>query len=305
MKLLRSLDQLPAELLRGAISIGNFDGVHRGHARIVERLIAKAREVDGPAVVFTFDPHPVRLLRPDAAPPPLTWTERKAELLAELGVDRIIAYPTDEALLGLEAEAFFQQIVCEQLDARAMVEGPNFFFGRRRRGDVGLLRGLCEASGVALEIVEPLREAGDFISSSRIRTLIQQGDVRSAAAMLTRPYRIRGLVTHGERRGEKLGFPTANIDAIDTLLPAVGVYAARGFVEGQPWRTAVNVGPSPTFGQSLLRVEAHLIGFSGTLYGQPLEVEFLDRLRDVRAFGSVEELVEQLRQDLERVKYEW
>lgn len=307
MKLLRSLDDLPAELLRGAVSIGNFDGVHRGHARIVERLIAKAREVEGPAVVFTFDPHPVRLLRPQAAPPPLTWTERKSELLAELGVDRIIAYPTDEALLGLEAEVFFRRIVCERLDARAMVEGPNFFFGCGRKGNVELLGLLCQTAGISLEIVEPLRAEGEFISSSRIRHLIQQGDVRSAGAMLTRPYRIRGLVTHGERRGEKIGFPTANIAAVDTLLPAVGVYAARAFVEQTPWPAAVNVGPSPTFGQNVLRVEAHLIGFSGTLYGQPLEVEFLDRLRDVRTFGSVEELVAQLRLDVvaARLKSEW
>jgi riboflavin kinase/FMN adenylyltransferase len=297
VKLLRSLDRLPAELLRGAVAIGNFDGVHRGHARIVERLIAMAREVQGSAVVFTFDPHPVRLLRPEAAPPPLTWTERKAELLAELGVDRIIAYPTDEALLGLEPEAFFQQIVRQRLDARAMVEGPNFYFGRGRRGNVALLAEMCAAAGLALEIVEPLRLEGDFVSSSRVRALIQQGGVRQARAMLTQPYRIRGLVVHGERRGEKLGFPTANVDGVDTLLPAEGVYAARAFAEGKAWPAAVNVGPSPTFGQKALRVEAHLIGFAGTLYGQPLEVEFLDRLRDVRRFASVDELAEQLRRD--------
>src|SRR5688572_24498395 len=145
MKLLRNLADLPAELRGGAVAIGNFDGVHKGHARIAEWLIFKAREVGGPALVFTFDPHPVRLLRPQAAPPPLTWTDRKAELLAELGVDSLIAYPTDEALLALTPEEFFQQIVRERLAAKAMVEGPNFFFGKGRAGNIETLERLCRA----------------------------------------------------------------------------------------------------------------------------------------------------------------
>src|SRR5262245_41116084 len=156
MRLLRSLDNLPADLRRGAVTIGNFDGVHRGHARIVERLLAKAREVDGPAIVFTFDPHPVRLLRPQAAPPPLTWTDRKAQLLDELGVTAVIAYPTDEALLALSPAEFFDCIVRQRLEARAMVEGPNFFFGRGRAGNIEVLGQLCRVSDTALEIVQPI-----------------------------------------------------------------------------------------------------------------------------------------------------
>lgn len=302
MKLLRSLEQLPAELLQGAVSIGNFDGVHRGHARIVERLIAKARDVGGPAVVFTFDPHPVRLLRPHAAPPPLTWTERKADLLVELGVDSMIAYPTDEALLSLEAEAFFRDIVQDKLQARAMIEGPNFYFGRGRRGNVELLADLCRRAEVSLEIVEPLTLGGEYVSSSRVRQLVASGDMRRAAEMLTQPYRLRGLVTHGARRGEKIGFPTANIDGIDTLLPAEGVYACRALLGDASRPAAVNIGPNPTFGENALKVEAHLIGFTGSLYGQPLEVEFLDRLRDVRPFDSLEQLKAQLARDVDATR---
>src|SRR5439155_9187977 len=194
---LRSIDNLPDDLRRGALSIGNFDGVHRGHAQLVERLLAKARELRGPAIVFTFDPHPVRLLRPESAPPPLTWTDRKAQLLDELGVTAVIAYPTDEALLALSPEQFFQRIVQEKLAARGMVEGPNFFFGHNRAGNIETLAGLCRAAEISLEIVPPISVGGEIVSSSRVRGAIQAGDVDLARQLLTRPYRVRGMVTHG------------------------------------------------------------------------------------------------------------
>jgi len=280
------------------VAIGNFDGVHRGHARIVERLLARAKEVGGPAIVFTFDPHPVRLLRPEHAPPPLTWTDRKAELLAQLGVDAMIAYPTDESLLALSPQDFFSRIVRESLAANAMVEGPNFYFGCNRAGTIDVLRGLCDEFNICLDIVEPLQVAGDIVSSSRVRKLIQAGDVSAAAELLTQPYRIRGMVTHGAARGAKLGFPTANLDAIDTLLPALGVYAGRAILPDRVWPAAINLGPNPTFGEQAIKVEVHLIGFTGSLYGQPLEVDFVSRLRDIRRFASVGELKAQLDEDI-------
>ena len=303
MRLLRTLADLPAALRCGAVSIGNFDGVHRGHARIVERLIARAKEVAGPAVVFTFDPHPVRLLRPEKAPPPLTWTDRKAELLADLGVDAVIAYPTDEALLALSPEAFFEQIVRQKLAAGAMVEGPNFYFGKGRAGTVELLSQLCTHAGLELEVVPPLREGDDYVSSSRVRALIAAGDVDAAGKLLTQPYRIRGMVTHGAGRGGKIGFPTANVDAIDTLLPAQGVYAGRAMIGAkEQWPAAINIGPSPTFGEQAIKVEAHLIGFAGSLYGQPIEIDFLSRLRGVQTFAGVQALQAQLQRDVEAAR---
>jgi len=298
MRLLRSLDNLPADLRRGAVTIGNFDGVHRGHARIVERLLAKARDVAGPAIVFTFDPHPVRLLRPAAAPPPLTWTDRKAQLLDELGVTAVIAYPTDEAMLTLSPGDFFQRFVRDELQARAMVEGPNFFFGRGRAGDIEVLGNLCSAADIALEIVPPLEVGGQYVSSSRVREAIAAGDVDLARELLTRPYRIRGMVTHGAGRGAKIGFPTANVAAVDTLLPGQGVYAARAIIPTGTWPAAVNVGPNPTFGESAVKVEVHLFDFTGSLYGQPLEVDFLARLRSIQPFPSVEALKAQLSRDV-------
>jgi riboflavin kinase/FMN adenylyltransferase len=283
------------------VAVGNFDGVHRGHAKLIERLLARAREVQGPAVVLTFEPHPVRILRPELAPPPLTWTERKAELLAELGVAAVWSYPTDEALLQLTAEEFFEQVVCEALQAKGMVEGPNFQFGRQRQGNVDLLKKLCDARGLSLEIVQPVAEGGQLVSSSRVRDSIRQGDVATARQLLTRPYRLRGLVTHGAQRGNKIGFPTANLVGIDTLVPPVGVYAGRAFTSQGIWPAAVNIGPNPTFGEEALKFEAHLPGFSGSLYGQPLEVEFFARIRDIRPFDSVAALTQQLAADVQTV----
>jgi riboflavin kinase/FMN adenylyltransferase len=282
-----------------AVSIGNFDGVHRGHAQLVKRLKSLAQEVGGPAVVMTFDPHPVRLLRPEKAPPPLTWTERKAELLASLGVDAVIAYPTDESLLSMTAGDFFDQLICQQLKAKAMAEGPNFYFGHQRAGNVQLLAQLCARQGLVLAIVEPERLDGDYISSSRVRTAISSGDVGLARQMLTEPYRVRGMVTHGAARGARLGFPTANIDAVDTLLPTQGVYAGRAYTRDRRWPAAINIGPNPTFGEHVCKVESHLVGFTGSLYGQPLEVDFVERLRNIRPFASVQELTRQLEQDVQ------
>src|SRR3954451_12134655 len=204
MHIIRNLDQLPASARGGAVTIGNFDGVHRGHVAIVGRVIDGADAVAGPAVVFTFDPHPVRILRPEQCPPPLTWTERKAELLAAQGVDWIVAYPTDEALLQLTAADFFDRIVTKSLAARALVEGPNFYFGHNREGTVERLKQLANAANVSLDIVPPVVVDGQIVSSSRVRELIRVGKVEEAVKLLSAPYRIRGMVMHGAGRGAKI-----------------------------------------------------------------------------------------------------
>jgi riboflavin kinase/FMN adenylyltransferase len=302
MHIIRHLDALPAAARGGAVSIGNFDGVHRGHIAIVRRLLQRAAEVSGPALVFTFDPHPVRLLRPEQCPPPLTWTERKAELLATHGVDWIVAYPTDEALLQLTAAEFFSRIVLNSLAARALVEGPNFFFGHNREGTIERLEQLTTMANISLDIVPPVEMDGELVSSSRVRELIRTGNVEQAGDMLAAPYRIRGMVTHGAGRGAKIGFPTANLAGVDTLLPAQGVYAGRAWVGNAAWPAAINLGPSPTFGDAASRVEVHLIGYREPLYGQLLEVDFLARLRDIRPFDSPHALIEQLTRDVERAK---
>ncbi|MEX0643413.1 MAG: bifunctional riboflavin kinase/FAD synthetase [Pirellulales bacterium] len=302
MHIIRHLSDLPAEARGGAVAIGNFDGVHRGHIQIVHRLLERAAEVNGPAIVFTFDPHPVRLLRPDQCPPPLTWTERKAELLAGHGVDWIVAYPTDEALLALSPADFFQRIVRDTLAARALVEGPNFFFGHNREGTIDRLRELATTAGISLDVVPPVEVDGMLVSSSRVRDLLRAGNVEQARKLLAVPYRIRGLVTHGAGRGAKIGFPTANLEGIDTLLPAQGVYAGRAYLGAENYPAAINLGPSPTFGDATNRIEVHVVGLDDPLYGQPMEVDFLARLRDIRPFDSVDALVQQLHQDIAETK---
>ncbi len=289
---------MPSALRGGAVAIGNFDGVHLGHAKIIERCVAKARELGGPALIFTFDPHPVRLLRPEIAPPPLTWTERKAELVTALGVDTMIAYPTDLALLQLEPRDFFEKIVLEKLAARAMVEGPNFFFGHNRAGTIKMLGELTREAGIDLEVVAPVVVDDEIVSSSRVRRLLAAGQIANVRRMLTQPYRVRGMVTHGAGRGTTIGFPTANLEAIDTLLPAEAVYAGRGSDAKQTWPAAINIGTNPTFGEAARKVEVHLIGCDRALYGEPLEVDFLQRLRDIQPFASVDDLKQQLTRDV-------
>jgi riboflavin kinase/FMN adenylyltransferase len=299
VKLFRQLTPWPASLRGGAVAIGNFDGVHQGHARIIERLVARARALAGPAIVFTFDPHPACLLRPAEVPPPLTTTDRKAQLLDRLGVDVVLAYPTDLALLRLSAAEFFQQIVLDELAARALVEGPNFFFGRHREGNVARLAELCQGHGLDLELVDPLLVDGSYVSSSRVRQLLLAGQVQLATSLLTAPHRVCGLVVPGAGRGANLGFPTANLEGVATLLPSPGVYAGRALVDGTAWPAAINLGDRPTFGESAAKFEVHLVGLDQPLYGRLLEVDFLDRVRDIVRFASVAELQAQLSRDVE------
>lgn len=302
MKLYSDIADLPPDFRAGAVTIGNFDGVHRGHAQLIQRLTTRAKEFDGPAVVFTFEPHPARLLRPEEAPVPLTWVNRKAELLAKLDVDVVIAFPTTREFLSLSPSEYFQQIVCEQLKTRAVVEGPNFFFGKGRAGNTDTLRQLCQKHGIKLDIVTPIKQDDEYVSSSRVRAAIAAGDVDLANSMLTQPYRIRGMVTHGAGRGGKIGFPTANLSAVDTLLPSPGVYAGQAILDGRSNMAAINIGPNPTFGEQRLKVEVHLLDFKASIYGEVLKVDFLSRLRDVQSFESLERLLDQLKRDIQRVR---
>jgi riboflavin kinase/FMN adenylyltransferase len=304
-QLLKTLDHLPVHLLRGAVAVGNFDGVHAGHARLIEQLVATAKRYSGPAVVMTFDPPPTALLFPERRlSPPLTSIPRRAELLFDLGVDAVIAYPTDAALLSLTSEAFFQSKIVDCLQARSMVEGPNFRFGRDRAGDIHHLRALCSAANIDFQVVAPNQDAQGMISSTRIRQCLLAGQIAEANSMLTQPYALRGIVVPGAQRGSQLGFATANLSHIESMLPASGVYAGRAewvdqLSQPQKYAVALNIGPNPTFEESNIKVEAHLIGYAGgPLYAQRLEIALLDKIREVRKFDSIQELQSQIAQDV-------
>lgn len=282
------------------LTIGNFDGVHRGHVAMLGRLKELSRELSLPAVVVTFDPPPLAILAPERLPPRLTTAEQKVALLRAQGVDEVIVWPASRELLSLTAEQFFEQIVCDQLKCRGIVEGPNFCFGRARGGNVEVLKRLGSAADIPVVIADPSEAGGAMISSSQIRSALSEGHVSRAAELLGRPYTLQGTIVTGAQRGRLLGFPTANLSQVETLIPPLGVYAAQTTIQGTTWPVALNIGPNPTFGEDQLKLEAHVIGYSGDLYGQALSLELLDRLRGVQKFGGVEELREQLQRDIER-----
>lgn len=292
------LKDFPQRLRGCGLTIGNFDGVHRGHAHLISRLVEQARQADAPAVVFTFDPPPIQLLRPEALPPSLSTMSQRVRWLGELGAAAVVVYPTDHQLLRLTAHEFFDRIVLQHFQPRVMVEGTNFYFGRDRQGDVALLRELCQQAAISFEAVPPLQWEGKQVSSSAIRVALSEGDLQQANALLGRPYQVVGQVEAGAGRGAGIGFPTANVGGVTCLLPPVGVYAGRGFAQGKAWPAAINLGPNPTFGEDRLKLEVHLIGCQEDLYEQTLHVDFLAKIRDVQPFAGVEALKAQLARDV-------
>jgi riboflavin kinase / FMN adenylyltransferase len=283
----------------GAVAIGNFDGVHRGHAALIAELCRQAKTIHGPAVVLTFDPHPLALLRPELQLPLLTTPSDRAELLHALGVNHVVNLRPTPELLALSPDAFFQRVLRDSLSARAMVEGDNFRFGHQREGDISTLQRLCDAAQITVTVV-PI--PADAISSSRIRESLLRGDVRDAADLLGRAYSLTGRVGTGLRRGRTIGFPTANLVEVPTVIPGDGVYAVAVAIDEKKYAGAANIGPNPTFGENERKIEVHVIDYEGDLYGRVLTVTFVDRLRDTRPFGSAAELIAQLRQDVEQAR---
>jgi riboflavin kinase / FMN adenylyltransferase len=295
----------PPPALRGAyLAIGNFDGVHLGHAHLLARLRARAEAAGAPALPLTFDPHPVALLRPEAAPVPLVWPARKVALLKAAGATEVGVFHTGRWLLGLTAREFFDRVIVGQFAARGMVEGPTFRFGRDRAGDAAALATWCAEAGLDFEVVGPAEIEGSIVSSTRIRACLAEGRVDLAAQLLGRPHRIRGQVVRGAGRGAKLGFPTANLEGVDTQVPPDGVYAARAFVDGHypALPAACHIGPNATFGEQTRQVEVHLIDFAADLYGRSLEVDFLERLRPSHRFDDLGALLTQMRADVDQAR---
>lgn len=288
------------------LCVGNFDGVHRGHAALVARARAAAEWCDAPVVFATFDPHPLALLAPAKTPPLLTTIDERVRLLHALGVSAMVVLKTDWSLLNQTAEEFLRTVV-ERCRPRAFVEGPTFNFGRGRSGSVETLREYAPHFGyepIVLDEVTCDDIAGrPAINSSAIRSAIREGRVDHAAAMLGRHYRIAGVVGSGKQRGATIGFPTANLDAVPHLLPRDAVYAAIAQLEdGTLHPAAVNVGTQPTFEQMQRAVEAHLLDFSGDLRGRRLALHFVAQLRAQVKFASVDELKAQLARDIAQTR---
>ena len=301
---LQDFGDVPSKVRGGFVAVGNFDGVHRGHAHLLGRLKARASAAGVPAIALTFDPPPATFLRPETAPAPLTWLDRRVALLRGQGLDEVGVFRTGPWLLGLTAREFFDRVLVGQLGARGIVEGPTFGFGRDRGGDARLLGGWCAEAGLGFEVSAPTQDEGTIVSSSRIRQALGTGAVEDAARMLGRPHRIRGIITHGAGRGAGIGVPTANLDEVDTLIPADGVYAVLAHLDGAgpPLPSACNIGPNPTFGEQVHKVEAHLIDFRGDLYGRSMELDILARIRPTRRFAGLDDLLAQIRADVESAR---
>jgi len=288
------------EALRGAvIALGNFDGFHRGHQAVAGEAIAWAKAEGRPSIIATFDPHPVRFFRPEVPPFRLTTLEQRQELYLAAGATAMLVFHFDATLAGTSAEDFIAQILIERFGAHGVVTGGDFTFGKGAKGNVDLLRTLGGELGLRSRVVEPVADGGEVVSSSRIRAALREGDPQLAARLLTRPFAIRGIVEHGDKRGRTIGYPTANLGVENYLRPKYGIYAVTGRIlaTGQVLHGAANIGIRPQFEPPKELLEPYFFDFSGDLYGQEIEVAFHHFLRGEAKFDSLEALIAQMDKD--------
>lgn len=290
---------LPPDVRATAVTVGTFDGVHRGHRIVLDRLVARARDAGMKSVLVTFDPHPLEVVNPAAAPMLLTVGEEKREVLAESGIDYLAVVPFTPTLARFEAEQFVDQVLLGRFRMQLLLMGHDHGFGRNRSGDVEVLRALGAKRGFRVEVVAPVLGDGLPISSTAIRRAVAGGDLERAAHGLGRPYSVSGRVIRGESRGRALGFPTLNLSAPSPrkLLPPQGVYAVRVQTPRGAYGGMMNLGPRPTFGDPNLGLEAHLFDADGDWYGAFVRIDFIARLRETRRFPDAAALIEQLQRD--------
>ncbi len=282
----------------GIVALGNFDGFHLGHQAVVGRAVALARARGVPALVATFDPHPVRFFKPDTPPFRLTTLDQRQRLFGAAGADAMVVLHFDAALARLSAAAFVDECLVANLGVAGVVTGEDFTFGAKRGGNVSVLAALGAANGFSCDTVGPVTAAEEVVSSSRIRALLQGGDPAGAARLLTRPFAIAGIVQHGDKVGRTIGYPTANIDMGSYLRPAYGIYAVRArLADGRVVDGAANIGVRPTFDPPKELLEVFLFDFAEDLYGQAIEVELIAYLRPEAKFDGLDALVMQMDAD--------
>jgi riboflavin kinase / FMN adenylyltransferase len=295
MERLDGTTDIPPAFAQGVVALGNFDGFHIGHQAVVGRAIQLAREEHRPAIVATFDPHPVRYFKPDAAPFRLTTLDQREALFAAAGADAMLVFPFNAQLAALSAESFARE---KLRSLRGVITGEDFTFGNARSGNVTVLAQLGEKYGFIAEAVAPVSDGGEIISSSRIREAIQAGDCATAAHLLTRPFTIEGIVEHGAKLGRTIGYPTANITLGNYLRPRYGIYAVRvRLADGRIVAGAANIGVRPTFDPPIELLEVFLFDFSESLYDKRIEVELHAFLRPEAKFDDLDSLVAQMDKD--------
>ncbi|MEO8527956.1 MAG: bifunctional riboflavin kinase/FAD synthetase [Pseudolysinimonas sp.] len=308
MDLFEGLGAVPPGFGPSAVTIGKFDGVHLGHRSVIAQLVTQAAAHDLTSVAVTFDRHPMALLKPEACPLPLVSNSQRAELLAKTGADATLVLEFTRELSALEPAEFVDRVLVRALNAQLVLAGRDFRFGHRGAGDLATLRALGSQVGFDVVELDDVDRDGDRVSSSRIRGLIDAGEVRDASELLGRPPRVRSTVVRGDQIGREIGFPTANLDpAMEGLLPADGVYAARATINsatsGATYEAAVSIGNNPTFeGVPARRTEAYLLDYSGDIYGATIELDFIERVRSMKKYDSVDDLVVALAADVVRVR---
>lgn len=294
---------VPPPLAGGIVALGNFDGFHLGHQAVVARAVDRARAEGRPALVATFDPHPVRHFRPEAPPFRLTTLEQRARLFAAAGADAMIVFHFDTALAALHADTFIAERLVAGLRVGGVVTGEDFTFGHRKSGDIATLRAAGAIAGFSVDTVGAVMLDGEPVSSTRIRAALRGGDPRGAARLLTRPFTIAGAVQHGDKLGRTIGYPTANLDMGPYLRPAYGIYAVRGrLADGRMLNGAANLGIRPTFDPPKELLEPHFFDFAEDLYDQAIEVELIDYLRAEAKFDTLDALVAQMDGDCRRAR---
>jgi riboflavin kinase / FMN adenylyltransferase len=307
MKIIRAASELEARGRPACVAIGFFDGVHLGHQQIIRQTVADGRRHDAVALVVTFDCHPNTVVAPNRVPPLIYSLPQKLRAIESLGADALLLIHFDKAFSEQTGEAFMRSLTADLGGIRSLCVGANFVFGHKRSGNVALLGKLGQELRFTVHGMAAVSLGGRVVSSTRIRETVRAGELDPAGQMLGRAYSLAGTVIHGDRVGHQLGFPTANLDVSGRVLPPNGVYPARAMVAGQAHHAVVNIGTRPTVpgAEPQIRVEAHLLDFSGEIYGEELELTFLDKLREERKFASLAELKEQIGRDIEQARAKW
>jgi riboflavin kinase/FMN adenylyltransferase len=295
-------DPRPSRLVHPVIALGNFDGLHRGHLKIIERVKRGAAEHGGTPMAMTFDPHPPRIVRPDKAPPLLMTKAQRLEALHRAGVQCVAVVRFTKELSQWDADTFVRKVLVDWLRVSEVWVGANFLFGHERSGTFSVLRGLGQAYGFRADKIDPVRYKDFVVSSTRIRRLVSEARMDEAAALLGRAYYVDGTIVEGKRRGRELGFPTANLVTENELVPPNGVYATIMTIDGVVHGGVTNIGMRPTFGETVPTIETHVLDYSGDLYGQTVRLAFVQRLRDERRFEDVDALRAQIDADKRRAE---
>lgn len=303
MTRLNGNDRIPESLRGAVIALGNFDGFHIGHQAVAKVAIDWAKSEGRPAIIATFDPHPVRHFKPDAEPFRLTSLDQRERLFTAAGADAMLVFEFGAELANTSAEDFVGKLLVERFGAAGVVTGEDFTFGHKRGGNMDIMRDLGAPLGLSAKTVGPVSDAESVISSSRIREALQAGDCETAARLLTRPFAIAGQVIHGDKNGRKLGYPTANVDMSHYLRPKYGIYAVRGRLpDGRVLNGAANLGIRPTFDPPKELLEPYFFAFAEDLYGQTIEVELHKFLRGEQKFGNLDALMEQMERDCDAAR---